>query len=47
MARYLLDTNISLRVAAPKSNHHAVAMQAIGRLLSRGNELMLAPQVLN
>jgi hypothetical protein len=45
MARYLLDTNVVLRAAAPKSTHYPIAVQAIGRLLSRGEELLLAPQV--
>ncbi len=45
MARYLLDTNVVLRAAAPKSVQYPVAVQAIGRLLARGEELLLAPQV--
>lgn len=46
MAQYLLDTNVLLRAAAPKSAHHAAAVEAIKRLLAGGNELLLAPQVL-
>ena len=46
MARYLVDTNVLLRAAAPKSDHHAAAVQAIKRLASRGEELFLVPQVL-
>ena len=46
MARYLVDTNVFLRSAAPKSIHHVVAVQAMKRLASRGEELLLAPQVL-
>jgi predicted nucleic acid-binding protein len=46
MARYLLDTNVLLRAAAPKSVHHAAAVEAIKRLLAGGDELLLAPQVL-
>ena len=46
MARYMLDTNVLLRAAAPKSVHHAAAVQAIKRLLAGGDELLLAPQVL-
>jgi predicted nucleic acid-binding protein len=46
MARYLIDTNVLLRAAAPKSDHFAAAVEAIKRLASRGEELWLAPQVL-
>ena len=46
MARYSLDTNVLLRAAAPKSAHHATAVEAIKRLLGGGDELFLAPQVL-
>jgi predicted nucleic-acid-binding protein len=46
MARYLVDTNVLLRAAAPKSTQHALAVQAIKRLVSQGEELLIAPQVL-
>ncbi len=46
MARYLIDTNVLLRAAAPKSSQHAEAVQAIKRLVSRGEEPLLTPQVL-
>jgi predicted nucleic acid-binding protein len=46
MARYLVDTNVLLRAAAPASSHYAAAVQAMTRLLSRGEELLLVPQVL-
>jgi predicted nucleic acid-binding protein len=46
MARYLVDTNVLLRAAAPTSAHHAVAVEAVKRLVSRGEEVLLAPQVL-
>jgi predicted nucleic acid-binding protein len=46
MARYLVDTNVLLRAAAPKSSQYAAAVQAIKRLVSRGAEVLLAPQVL-
>ena len=46
MARYLIDTNVLLRAAAPKSVHFAAAVEAIKQLASRGDELLLAPQVL-
>jgi predicted nucleic acid-binding protein len=46
MAQYLLDTNVLLRAAVPGSFHHVAAVQAVSTLLSRGDELLLAPQVL-
>jgi len=46
MARYLADTNVLLRAAAPKSAHHAAAVKSIKRLLARGDEVLLVPQVL-
>ena len=46
MARYLLDTNVLLRAAAPGSAHYAAAVGAIRRLLAAGEELLLAPQIL-
>ena len=45
MARYLLDTNVLLRAVAPKSVHHAAAIEAVKRLLARRDELFLTPQV--
>lgn len=46
MAQYVLDTNVLLRALAPKSAHQLLAVDAVRRLLARGNELFLAPQVL-
>ena len=46
MARYVLDTNVLLRAAAPKSAHHAAAVESIKRLLARSDEVFLVPQVL-
>ena len=46
MAQYALDTNVLLRAAAPTSAHHTAAVEAIKRVLARGDELFLAPQVL-
>ncbi len=43
MARYVLDTNVLLRAAAPNSTHHAAAVETIKRLLAGGDELFLAP----
>ncbi|NLE39581.1 MAG: PIN domain-containing protein [Pirellulaceae bacterium] len=46
MSRYLLDTNVLLRAAAPKSAHHTAAVESIKRILARGDEMFLVPQVL-
>jgi predicted nucleic acid-binding protein len=46
MAQYLIDTNVLLRAVAPKSAHFMAAVEAIKRLVARGDELLLAPQVL-
>lgn len=46
MARYLIDTNVLLRIALNTSAQHAVAVDAIAVLLGRGDEVYLAPQVL-
>jgi predicted nucleic acid-binding protein len=45
MVQYLVDTNVLLRAAAPKSGQHAAAVGAIKRLVSGGEELLLAAQV--
>jgi len=45
MAQYLIDTNVLLRLVAPTAAQHALAVQAVRTLLARGDELMLAPQV--
>lgn len=45
MARYLLDTNVLLRLASPTSGQHAAAAAAVRALLSGAHELFLAPQV--
>jgi len=41
---YLADTNLLLRLADPNSEQHAVATQALARLLGQGNEVYLTPQ---
>lgn len=46
MARYLVDTNVLLRAASPKSVQHATALQATKRLLARGDEPFVTSQVL-
>jgi predicted nucleic acid-binding protein len=46
MARYLIDTNVLLRGAVDTSARHPAAAGAIAILLARGDELLLAPQVL-
>jgi len=46
MARYLLDTNVLLRAASAASAQHLTAVAAVSALLARGDELVVAPQVL-
>ena len=46
MTRYLLDTNILLRAYDPASPSYALALEAVFRLLERGDECLLTPQVL-
>jgi predicted nucleic acid-binding protein len=44
MARYLVDTNVLLRVAEPHSVQHLAAVEAVAKLISQKHELCLAPQ---
>src|SRR5437867_11446503 len=44
MGSYLADTNLLLRLADPNSEQHAVATQALARLLGQGNEVYLTPE---
>lgn len=44
MGSYLADTNLLLRLADPDSKQHAVATQALARLLGQGDEVYLTPQ---
>src|SRR2546421_13086514 len=44
MGSYLADTNLLLRLADPDSDQHAVATQALARLLGQGDEIYLTPQ---
>ena len=44
MGSYLADTNLLLRLADPDSEQHAVATQALARLLGEGDEVYLTPQ---
>jgi predicted nucleic acid-binding protein len=46
MTRYLIDTNVLLRSAATTSARNPAAAGAVAMLLSRGDELLLVPQVL-
>jgi len=46
MIRYLADTNVLLRGAVATSSRNPAAAGAIAVLLGRGDELLLAPQVL-
>lgn len=45
MARYLLDTNILLRLLQPESEQHEIAQRAISALLAREDDLCITPQV--
>ncbi|MGD0898511.1 MAG: PIN domain-containing protein [Thermoguttaceae bacterium] len=46
MTRYLIDTNVLLRSAVDTSARNPAAAGAIAILLARGDEMLLAPQVL-
>lgn len=46
MARYLLDTNILLRVAQAEAPAHPLATHAVAELLAQGHDLCVTPQVL-
>lgn len=45
MTQYLVDTNVLLRLVVPTSAQHPQAAQAVKAMLLRGDELLLAPQV--
>ncbi len=45
MARYVIDTNVLLRLVVPAAAQHPQAAHAVKTLLARGEELLLAPQV--
>ena len=44
--KYLLDTNIVLRIADSRSAQHTVAVEAVAKLVAQDNEIYVAPQVL-
>jgi predicted nucleic acid-binding protein len=44
--QYLVDTNVLLRIADSASAQHSIAVEAIAKLLSRNDDLYVAPQVL-
>ncbi len=46
MARYLLDTNIVLRVVNEADAEHQLVLSPIAALLANGDTLVVAPQVL-
>jgi hypothetical protein len=46
MTCYLIDTNVLLRSAVNTSARNPAAAGAVAMLLSQGDELLLAPQVL-
>lgn len=43
--KYLLDTNLLLRMVNSTDPHHSIAMQAFDVLLARGDGVALVPQV--
>ena len=45
MATYLIDTNILLRIADPKSEKRALALQALEKLADEGHALCITSQV--
>ncbi len=46
MTRYLLDTNVILRLSNPSDKQHNLVVQAVATLLRQGNKCYLTPQVL-
>lgn len=46
MARYLVDTNVLLRMLQPESAQQASAVRAVTTLAERGNLPCVTPQVL-
>jgi predicted nucleic acid-binding protein len=46
MAKYLLDTNVILRLSNPSDDQHELVTEAIATLLTQGNECYLTAQVL-
>ncbi len=46
MIKYLLDTNILLRVADTSSSQHSLAINAIKEILNIGNKCVITAQVL-
>lgn len=46
MAKYLLDTNVVLRLSNPSDDQHELVTEAIATLLTQGDEYYLTEQVL-
>jgi len=46
MTKYLLDTNVVLRLSNPSDDQHELVTEAIATLLTQGNECYLTAQVL-
>ena len=46
MARYLLDTNIVLRLCNTLDKRHSLAVSSVAQLIRQGDDCVLAPQVL-
>ena len=47
MASYLIDTNILLRIADPKSEKSANAMEALAKLADEGHALCITSQIVS
>jgi predicted nucleic acid-binding protein len=46
MAKYLLDTNVVLRLSNPSDGQHELVTEAVANLLARADECYLTAQVL-
>jgi predicted nucleic acid-binding protein len=46
MPQYLVDTNVLLRAASKTAGQHSGVVHAISRLIERGEELFITPQIL-
>ncbi len=46
MTKYLVNTNVCLRIATPDSVQHDAAKLAVRTLIIRGDEIYIAPQVI-
>lgn len=46
MTKYLLDTNVVLRLVNPSDRKHNIVVQAVYKLFLQGNECYLTPQII-